>query len=859
MSDIAFSVIVNNNGTDDIVFKTIMLKGANGNSIASIEKTSTVGLVDTYTITLTDGTIGGTFTVTNGTLSSFDDHLDDASTNAPQNKVVKSAIDGLDSRVDALEAVTVDTELDATSENAVQNKAIKNAIDALTAHDIAFDNTGTGLASTDVQNAIADTKALIPAVDTTLDASSGNAIANSAVKNALDALETQVEGEIDAVEAQIPTVDTNLDTTSGNPIANNAVATPIAELTSGLATQTARIDSIIALPDGSTTADAELVDIRIGADGVNYASAGDAVRNQISELKEITAVLTTGDELSYIANEDGGFWRYINGAWQKVKTTGVAYFHMVTYSVEEGKKYRVSGRHTSYCPLATFWTEDGTTPIGYSQDGYPERESEDITLDVVVPLGATKMIVTAFPLTTYPTVYELVYEDSGIVYTDAYINSVKVLKSTGVHIWERGSAPITIEKQGNNIIITFGYQFYYSGRNQTTASISLSNDSTYTETHTLSNSDHIVYDLVDKELKVLAWAGLTALTNDFIFLGTNINGKFWGLLSDKQNASRIDAIEDNMHLLPYYYKTYMDNKIEEIESACAFSKGVIFPFITDVHLQVNAKQSGKLIKYIAEHTNAVPFVVFGGDVPQATGTADGTLAFARQWTNYMEQWGKEKTIQVHGNHDYMCNLDGGGSFRATVGQLNYFIAKNTQIIQRPDGVLYGYYDVPNRNVRIIVTDDYEAGYSGNIWANGNVGYSENQLNFIKQAILTAQGDVLVISHQTSDSALRNYQSELAVLQTLLISAKNKTNDFTNWSGDVIMHLSGHSHDDESHVDNNLLSVATVCDAQYTSPSGYTRTTGTTNEQAFDIVCIDTDNKVIKMIRIGAGSNRQFNY
>ena len=178
MSDIAFSVIVNNNGTDDIVFKTIMLKGANGNSIASIEKTSTVGLVDTYTITLTDGTIGGTFTVTNGTLSSFDDHLDDESTNAPQNKVVKEAIDDLDSRVDALEAVTIDTELDATSENAVQNKAIKEAIDALTAHDIAFDNTGTGLASTDVQNAIADTKALIPAVDTTLNASSNNAIAN---------------------------------------------------------------------------------------------------------------------------------------------------------------------------------------------------------------------------------------------------------------------------------------------------------------------------------------------------------------------------------------------------------------------------------------------------------------------------------------------------------------------------------------------------------------------------------------------------------------------------------------------------------------------------------------------------------
>ena len=50
----------------DLFFKTIMLKGEAGGTIASIEKTSSVLNVDTYTITLNDGETT-TFEVTNGT------------------------------------------------------------------------------------------------------------------------------------------------------------------------------------------------------------------------------------------------------------------------------------------------------------------------------------------------------------------------------------------------------------------------------------------------------------------------------------------------------------------------------------------------------------------------------------------------------------------------------------------------------------------------------------------------------------------------------------------------------------------------------------------------------------------------
>ena len=305
-----------------------------------------------------------------------------------------------------------------------------------------------------------------------------------------------------------------------------------------------------------------------------------------------------------------------------------------------------------------------------------------------------------------------------------------------------------------------------------------------------------------------------------------------------------------------YWKDALSRKCATANALYNQSGGVAssFVFITDVHVPSNALVSPYLVKQVLQRT-AANMVVFGGDVINYHSNRQNAIDMIAYLPT---AFGSTEFHFVRGNHDgNTYSSKAVPEDRITDVELIRMTAGKNEI--REDGKLYYYRDDDAHRIRYIMCDS-------------GVGKGERidavQVSWLKDRILELDEDwsVLVFVHRFyGDSKISRdgYTHVLDATGNALIDAFDEV--YGRSRASIIGVLCGHCHRDFAERPSKkgypYVAVSTTCDA-YAKTEGDPRgerTLRTDDEQAFDVVTIDTSRKMLYLTRVGWGQDRSFSY
>lgn len=351
-------------------------------------------------------------------------------------------------------------------------------------------------------------------------------------------------------------------------------------------------------------------------------------------------------------------------------------------------------------------------------------------------------------------------------------------------------------------------------------------------------------------------------------------------VADAENCVSIYKVDTANHI-PEYYKKHMAEKTKVVKNLQKMPNTFSFIFITDVHIQHNAKHSIPLIKHLIKNCD-INDVIGGGDwVTAWLSDAEGKQGLKNDYNELTELFADIPLIKTVGNHDWAWG--GNNQFNLTESEIYewYFkddiekcgAVKNSN----GDSTTYFYKDDTDNKMRYISLNDMdyeiETNEDGSVKGNGKTFYytlSDEQITWLKDKALKLPDDdwtCLIFSHIASwDKSDAGYNCDEVQLKDkvrkVVEDFKNKTGEFTDYKGDFIAWLSGHEHlDDMIYFSNNggFVQVISDGDTTLTSEKGRVRELNTVDEQSFQVFTVDKNKKKVYCTRIGSGEDRSFNY
>ena len=613
--------------------------------------------------------------------------------------------------------VVDDIVTDILKKNQTINNNITNLTDRITTLESSGGGTGdssgsgTGLTEEQVNNI-----EKIPSIESTV-ISNSQAIANKANKEEIETINSELDNKVNKIDLEV---------------------------------ERKRINSFTKLTEGSTTGDAELIDGRVGTDGIIYDNLGDAIRKQLNKKADINCYTQEIDGLNDYTPSN-----FIQGSWNS--DTGEL----------------------------------------------------------------------AFPSATHCKIME----------TPEFFKEGTILTCTNSE---------------NLANINFGLAFYDTSLRLTNIVSSISFDKEYT----FESNCYIklLFRSTDSKVNTQNYD----MSKFFKFnLETSLLKK--GVFEESVNSInyRLNNLENGKKV--NYYADEISNSLTSIMTN-NFIEDEVFNFIifSDTHYDETKDEYKNLftnIKKINETIN-IDAVFHLGDVLKDCGVPKKISLMKDFMTEFYKCC--DVPFVVFGNHDKQ--QEGDKQLRNML--LNKIVSKVTS--SNLDKFYY-YYDSPY--CRYIVLNEQELNY----------GFSEEQINFLCEALLSSNGkSIVILSHRQmfgnyiSDSQTVRNREEV---QQILLAFKNKTSyhsslvnvDFSNSSSKLISCFNGHYHCDYNYKQdgiNNISVTNALCSVDnFTGENGVkpNKTKGTYTEIAFDIVTVQKNSKTIKITRFGSGNDRSFTF